>query len=401
MKQFCEPSKSIPVYGSYDTVVVGGGFAGIAAALAAARGGNKVLLCEREYMLGGLGTAGLITIYLPLCDGCGHQVSFGIAEELLRESIKNGCEAEYPVEWLSDGTLEARIAHRYRVRYNASLCAILYEKLLLKAGVELLYGTVVCDVSVEDGCITHLMIENKSGRSAVEVGNVIDCSGDADVCAQAGECTTLYTKGNILAGWYYYCDEGEFNLQMVGASDVPMDEAKRKELERTVGNKRYIGLGGKELTEQMIDSHDATYRHFLRKGDLREGHYLATMASIPQVRMTRGLDSGFSLDVAHDKVYFEDSVGLFSNWKKRGPIYELPYRVLYGQKIHNLAAAGRALSATSDMWDVTRVIPVCAVTGEAAGTAAALCKNFDEVSIATLQAKLRSNGVKLHVEEVL
>ena len=123
--------------------------------------------------------------------------------------------------------------------------------------------------------------------------------------------------------------------------------------------------------------------------------------SLPQVRMTRGLDSGFSLDVAHDKVYFEDSVGLFSNWKKRGPIYELPYRVLHGQKIHNLAAAGRALSATSDMWDVTRVIPVCAVTGEAAGTAAALCKNFDEVSIATLQAKLRSNGVKLHVEEVL
>ena len=401
MKQFIEPSKSIPVYGSYDTVVVGGGFAGIAAALAAARGGNKVLLCEREYMLGGLGTAGLITIYLPICDGCGHQVSFGIAEELLRESIKNGCEAEYPAEWLSDGTLEARIAHRYRVRYNASLCAILYEKLLLKAGVELLYGTVVCDVSVEDGCITHLMIENKSGRSAVEVGNVIDCSGDADVCARAGENTLLYTKGNILAGWYYYCDDGKFNLQMVGASDVPTDELRRKEMEKAVGCKRYIGLGGRELSEQVIDSHDATYRHFLRKGDLREGHYLATMASIPQVRMTRGLDSGFSLDVAHDKVYFEDSVGLFSNWKKRGPIYELPYRVLHGQKIHNLAAAGRALSATSEMWDVTRVIPVCAVTGEAVGTAAAPCKNFDAVSIATLQAKLRSNGVKLHVEEVL
>lgn len=65
----------------YDIAVCGGGFAGISAALAAAREGKKVILFEREYVLGGLGTAGLITIYLPLCDGYGHQVSFGIAEE--------------------------------------------------------------------------------------------------------------------------------------------------------------------------------------------------------------------------------------------------------------------------------------------------------------------------------
>ena len=65
---FVEKQKEIPISGSDDTVGVGGGFAGVAAALAAARGGNKVLLCEREFMLGGLGTAGLVTIYLPICD---------------------------------------------------------------------------------------------------------------------------------------------------------------------------------------------------------------------------------------------------------------------------------------------------------------------------------------------
>jgi hypothetical protein len=172
-------------------------------------------------------------------------------------------------------------------------------------------------------------------------------------------------------------------------------------LERTVGTKRYSGLGGRELTEQTIDSHDATYRHFLRKGPLNENHYLASMASIPQVRMTRGLDTGFSLDVTHDKVYFDDSVGLFSNWKKRGPIYELPYRILHGRKIRNLAAAGRAISATDDMWDVTRVIPVCAVSGEAVGTASTLARNFDDVDIFVLQNRLRQNGVKLHSLEVL
>ena len=69
-----EPEKKLAVYGEYDVLVCGGGVAGIAAALAAARQGAKVLLLEREYMLGGLATLGLVTIYLPLCDGMGHQV---------------------------------------------------------------------------------------------------------------------------------------------------------------------------------------------------------------------------------------------------------------------------------------------------------------------------------------
>ena len=80
----------------YDVAVCGGGFAGISAALAAAREGKSVVLFEKEYMLGGLGTAGLVTIYLPLCDGYGHQVSFGIAEELLKLSITYGAEDKYP-----------------------------------------------------------------------------------------------------------------------------------------------------------------------------------------------------------------------------------------------------------------------------------------------------------------
>lgn len=84
----------------YDVAVCGGGFAGISAALAAAREGKSVILFEKEYMLGGLGTAGLVTIYLPLCDGFGHQVSFGIAEELLKLSVTYGAEDKYPENWL-------------------------------------------------------------------------------------------------------------------------------------------------------------------------------------------------------------------------------------------------------------------------------------------------------------
>ena len=106
------------------------------------------------------------------------------------------------------------------------------------------------------------------------------------------------------------------------------------------------------------------------------------------------------MDVADDHKQFENSVGLFGQWKKngRGQIYELPYTALYGKKIKNLATAGRCVSATDDMWEISRVIPVCAVTGEAAGTAAALGKNFAEVDVVALQTKLQNNGVKIHFE---
>ena len=390
---FLEPQKELPVYGKYDTVVVGGGFAGVAAALAAARGGNKVLLCEREFMLGGLGTAGLVTIYLPLCDGMGHQVSFGIVEELFKLSISKGWEARYPKAWLEGGTFEEKAQTRYLVRYNAHVCAVLYEQLLLKEGIDLLFGTVVCGTSVENGCITHVMIENKGGRSAVEVGNVIDCSGDADICALAGENTAMFGPGVVSSGWYYYCDDGKYDLQYVG-----VDCTKP---ERCMGLRRYGGVDGKELSDYVIESHDNMLKHFLGKGDLSENHMLATMATIPQVRMTRRLASGVELDLSDDKRYFEDSVGLFPNWRKKGPVYELPYATLHGKKIKNLATAGRCFSVTDAMWDISRVIPVCAVSGEAVGTAAAMGKNFDEIDVSALQNKLRENGVKLHVSEVL
>ena len=119
---------------SCDVLVCGGGFGGISAALAAARAGKKVILLEKQYMLGGLGTAGLVTIYLPLCDGYGKQVSFGIAEELLRLSISLGHEARYPANWLDSNDPAQRTEKdpRFMVRYNAQLFAILAEQLLTK-----------------------------------------------------------------------------------------------------------------------------------------------------------------------------------------------------------------------------------------------------------------------------
>ena len=128
---FITETLSTPIRMECDVLVGGGGIAGIAAALAAAREGKRVILCEKTYMLGGLATAGLVTIYLPLCDGMGRQVSFGIAEELIKLSVKHGIEAkaESYLAW-QNGSDEDQKQHRYQVRFNAQLFAILAEQLL-------------------------------------------------------------------------------------------------------------------------------------------------------------------------------------------------------------------------------------------------------------------------------
>ena len=398
---YTESARNIPVYGAYDTVVVGGGFAGVAAAIAAARGGNKVLLCERLFMLGGLGTAGLVTIYLPICDGMGHQVSYGLAEELLKLSIKDGYERRYPTPWLENGTFEEKEQTRYQVQFNASSCAILMEQILLQEGVEILYGTTVCQAPVEDGMITHLIIENKSGRSAVKVGNVLDCSGDADVCYYAGEDTAMFEFGNTLSAWYYEVIDGEFKLNLCGYSDILKEHRLNSSNNMPEEKQRYSGVTGEDVSRMMLDSHAFCYDHFLKKGAISPNHMLANIATTPQLRMTRRLVGCQTVHIEQDKQHFDDSVGLYPNWRKRGPIYELPFSALHGNKIRNLAVAGRIISASDVLWEVTRVIPVCVVTGEAIGTAAAINKTFDDIDILALQSKLRENGVKLHVEEVL
>ena len=91
---------------------------------------------------------------------------------------------------------------------------------------------------------------------------------------------------------------------------------------------------------------------------------------------------------------------MVSDWRRRGPVFEIPFRTLYSAKVKNLLTAGRCISVTDDMWDITRVIPDCAVTGEAAGTAAAMTDDLTTLSVTDLQNILRKNGVKIHLDEV-
>jgi len=399
-----------PVTDHFDVIVAGGGVAGIAAALAAARQGARVALLEKQYMLGGLATAGLVTIYLPLCDGCGTQVSFGIAEELLRLSIAHGYEADYPEVWLEklpeetenkEQILEQRKKRRYQVRFNAQLFAIAAEQLLLKEKVTVFYGTGAVSVKMDKDRISAVMIENKSGRSALLCKSVVDATGDADICVMAGEETVLFEQKNVLASWYYYSHEHGYDLSMLGYADIPETEKTQEQKKADIGKRRFTGLDSAELTEMMCLSHDSILRDVERRRQQDPSVMPVTIATIPQVRMTRRIVGNATMDVTDDRKSQADSIGIISNWKKRGPVYEVPFGCLHGSRVKNLITAGRSISATDPMWDVTRVIPPCAVTGQAAGTAAAMTADFSTINIADLQKKLENSGVVIAYKDLL
>ena len=393
-----------PIIDSYDVAVCGGGFAGISAALASARLGKKTVLFEREFILGGLATAGLVTIYLPLCDGMGRQVSFGIAEELFHLSISMGedlnSQKHYPENWLDGVGTKTENDKRFLVQYNPHIFAILAEKLLLEVGVDIMYGTSICSTTVENDKITHVIVENKSGRGAYKVSSVVDATGDCDLGKLSGAPTKTFKQGNVLAAWYYYLGKNGYNLQMLGYADIPDEEKKfKKDYPSPVG-RRFASLDAKEISEQVCISHTSTLNDIINKRREDESVIPVTMATIPQVRMTRKIEGEYEMSEKEEHVYFEDSIGMVSNWRKRGPVYEVPARTLYSSKVKNLAFAGRCTSVTEAFWDIMRVIPCCAVTGQAAGTMAAMSDDFTTLSIEKLQEQLKRDGVILHERDL-
>lgn len=391
------------VTASCDVLVCGGGFAGISAALAAARQGKKVILLEKQFLLGGLGTAGLVTIYLPLCDGLGRQVSFGIAEELFRLSISLGAEDQYPANWLDsqDPALRTEKDPRFKVRYNAQLFAILAEQLLQKEGVTILYGTYAVGVQKNADKIEAVMVENKSGRQAITVSSVVDATGDCDIACFADAPTETFRQGNVLAAWYYSFGEAGYELNCLGFCDIPEDQKDDLNRVALLAPKRFTGLDGAELSEMMQLSHASTLNHVLQRRQEDTSIVPTTIATTPQIRMTRRIVGEYTLHDTEVHTFFPDSIGMVSDWRKRGPVYEVPFSTLYSKAIKNLITAGRCTSVTDSMWDIMRVIPCCAVTGEAAGVAAAMTDDFSALDVEKLQSVLQSKGVVLHEKDLI
>lgn len=378
--------------GSYDIVVVGGGIAGCAAALSAARMGKKVLLLEKMTMLGGLATAGHIVIYLPLDDGYGRQVIGGIAEELLKLSVKYSYTDDID-HWKEKGK-------RYETRFNGPIYALALEELLLKEGVEILYDTLFVGALMKDGWCQAVMVENKSGRQAYACGAVVDASGDAEVLSRIGLNTPA--AENSLAIWCY-CTQGgqghllkrggaaEHNLHLLTLGNIDVKAQKHIVVEP------YYGDSAKNINRFILDGHKRLLDVVKEDKEL----VLASLPSMAQIRMARRIEGAYTLGDKDSGAHFEDNIGATGDWRRPNPVYEIPYRSLYTPEIGNVLAAGRCIAAEEEAWQVTRVIPPAAVTGEAAGVAAAIAATenlrVQDIPVTRIREILAGNGVMLDV----
>ena len=163
-----EPARDIPVFRKVDVAVIGGGSAGYPAAIAAARLGAKVLLIERQPMIGGTGPNAFVTEFLS-CENLS-----GIMKEVAeRLGAQGGATQQFRPEY-------------FNLAFDPDTLRLVILDLLEEAGADILLNSWVTDVVINDGTVKGVIVENKSGRQAVLADVVIDASGDADVAARAG-----------------------------------------------------------------------------------------------------------------------------------------------------------------------------------------------------------------------
>ena len=197
--------ETIPKWDVFDVIVCGGGLSGIAAALSAARRGKKVLLLEKQCVLGGLATTGLVNYWVPLCNGRGKYIIKGMAQEFLQLSVKYGFDTFYP-DW-KDGEPDHPTRQRSDSWFSGGIFALALLKLLKDAGVEILYDALVSVPIMEGNHCKGVIIDGKSGRRFYGCKVLVDATGDATVLSQAGVPTvdgtnyfTYYGEGITLDG---------------------------------------------------------------------------------------------------------------------------------------------------------------------------------------------------------
>lgn len=434
-----EPARQLPIYGEYDVAVLGGGPAGIAAAVAAARAGRRTLLIERYGFLGGMGTAAGVTNFCGLhanVFGEMHRVVQGVASDLLaRIDRLGGLNAPHLI-----------LGKSFAQAYDTAAYKIAADDLLAAHKVDIIFHALGAGVVMDQSRrIDALLVETKGGRQAVRADIFIDCSGDGDLAAWAGAPFEVGdSNGHMLYPSMMFRLNGidperageawrtipalMEQAEAAGTHKFPRKGAivrpQKSQIEWRVNFTQLAredgsavnGLDPDQLTRGEIEGRRqaAAAFEFLRTVPGFEKSYIVDLPPQLGIRETRRVRGGYQLsgeDVL-GCVSFEDSIGV-NGWpmeqhiagdvvfrfppipQSRG-FNELPYRMLVPEGVDNLLMAGRCASMTHEGQSAARVSGACFAMGEAAGSAAALALSGNtiprDIAVEKLQQALQEQG---------
>jgi hypothetical protein len=410
-----QPRRELSILRKTGVLVVGGGPAGTAAALSAKRLGVDVTLVERYGYLGGLATGGLVLAIFPLYGRNNKPVILGIGEEFMKRLDK-----------LKYGIIERNIAPDYPTLDAEAFKYVLADMVLASQMNAYLDCWGVDAIIDSKGAVRGAVFESKSGRQAILADAVVDASGDGDIYAAAGAAFEK-VKSNIgldsRIGNIDIEDLAGQNREHVTGNREKVEGGRPTRGTPVVTFEGHVGsptpaphtnwinmkgpiADGLDVTElSMLElKHRRAIWNNLEKARSKPGaeeSFLLETAPQMGVRLTRLLAGVNKLTMQQVKAgtKFKDVIGYGGSAYAGVPEFQIPYGCLVPSKLENLLAAGRCISAEMQVAETTRLIPVCWVTGQAAGIAAALsvkdgCKPRS-VNLDKLQRELRQQGVYL------
>ncbi|OQA49467.1 MAG: anaerobic glycerol-3-phosphate dehydrogenase subunit B [Firmicutes bacterium ADurb.Bin300] len=389
----------------YDLVVIGGGLAGVAAAVAASRQGLKTLLAESMGCLGGALSNNYVYPFMP------YWTYEQIEGEKKKRFLSRGIFEE-----IGEIYLELVPGGSYK-QFNTEFIKIVLDRLVTREGIEILFNSTLCGVNRDGEKLKSVDLAGKNGVMSVEADFFIDCTGDADLAFMCGCPFRVGRKEDSLCQPMTLC----FRVVNVDTERFILEKPKIQELYKKyqaagrIKNPRenilaFTGLGDgiihfnstRVVKHNPVDAFELSKAEILAREQMAELFFflkenfesfknsiLLTSSVKIGVRESRMIDGLHVLTQEELKscTIFPDAVaagnydidihnpegsGTSHYYFEDGQYYTIPFRSLVPKGIDNLCVAGRCISVTHEAQASIRIMPICCTLGEAAGVAAAV-----------------------------